>query len=321
MSSNRAKLLIASVLMTFALFYMHKSIESELSLFGDRESLNSENIFFIETGDSTRDVTLNARQACAIESAAMTNPNMRVHVLYASRERLKNLTMSPEVAAVLLYPNVMFSHLDVKKLAAGSPLEKLLASDKLSKSKFKLQHTSDVLRLLVLWKYGGTYLDTDVIVRKRIDLKNFACPESADFMNGAVLNFDLLEGRNLIKVFIETLNERFDGDLYSQNGPLLVTSVVKDLCKSFKLVEMKNCQGFHVLKKSDCYPIHYDNWNLLMEDDKANQTMAKLRDSLVVHFWNKLSKNTKIKTNSRAPYIQLARKFCPKVLATRKTFF
>ena len=37
-------------------------------------------------------------------------------------------------------------------------------ADKLNASLYKVEHTSDVLRCAILWRFGGTYLDTDMIV-------------------------------------------------------------------------------------------------------------------------------------------------------------
>jgi hypothetical protein len=39
---------------------------------------NGRNIFFVESSYSAVNVTLNVRQACAIESAALTNPDMKI---------------------------------------------------------------------------------------------------------------------------------------------------------------------------------------------------------------------------------------------------
>lgn len=60
----------------------------------------SKNVFFVETGESSRRVTLSARQACAIESAALTNPHMRISLLYISQKRFLNLRETPAVAAI-----------------------------------------------------------------------------------------------------------------------------------------------------------------------------------------------------------------------------
>ena len=51
----------------------------------------------------------------------------------------------------------------------------------LEKSIHKVAHTSDVLRVAILWKFGGTYLDTDMIVLRSFpsisEVPNFICQE------------------------------------------------------------------------------------------------------------------------------------------------
>jgi lactosylceramide 4-alpha-galactosyltransferase len=53
-------------------------------------------------------------------------------------------------------------------------------------------HLSDVLRLLTLWKYGGTYLDLDVIVQKQLDSipENYVGMEFANSVCNCVINVD-----------------------------------------------------------------------------------------------------------------------------------
>lgn len=286
---------------------------------------NGKSIFFIESGDSTT-VTFNARQACAIESAALTNPHLKIFVLYTSLSRLKKFKMTPAVEAFYSYPNVFINYMDAKRLSVGSPLEGFIKSEKLASSWYKVEHTSDFLRFLVLWKYGGTYLDMDMIVRKRLDLlpPNYACPESEIYVNNAILNFDQREGKNLSELFMKALVDNYVPTKFASNGPVLLTSVVKNLCRVDELTDInttKRCQGFNVVKKDSCYPILADEWKLLWRDDQAEKVMQQVKDSMVVHFWNSRSKKKKIDITSNAAYIQIAREFCPKVLATCVDYF
>ena len=130
---------------------------------------NDQNIFFVETGNSKTNVKLSARQCCSIESAALRNPKKRIFVLFVSRDRLNNLEITSQIKAILSYRNIQINYLNIEELSKESPIENFIKSKKLPKSKFRLPHTSDVLRLLILWMYGGTYLDMDMMV----NLKKF----------------------------------------------------------------------------------------------------------------------------------------------------
>lgn len=83
--------------------------------------------------------------------------------------------------------------------------ESFFQSGNFSKTKYFKIHLSDVLRLVTLWKYGGIYLDLDMIVLQRLDLwpKNFACLESKSYINNAVLGFDRNIGKNLSERIIQ----------------------------------------------------------------------------------------------------------------------
>lgn len=286
---------------------------------------NEQNIFFIESSD-TQKVILNARQACAVESAALTNPHLKVFVLIESHEKSRDLLVTDQVEALLSYQNVFIAHFNMYEMSVGSPLEEFIWSNKLSTSRHKTEHSSDVFRLLLLWKYGGTYLDFDMIVRSELDKfrSNYACPESDIYVDGAILNFDTKEGRNLTEVFIRNLLQHYDPKDYCGNGPTLITRVLKELCKADDLTEMtkmSDCHGFHVLDRKICYAIIANDWKRLWATNTADEVMSEVEESLVVHFWNSRSKKKKISVDSSAPYIQLARQFCPKVLETVKEFF
>lgn len=252
---------------------------------------------------------------------------MNVFVSFVSRHEEDDVKLTPLMKTVLTYPNVHFNTLDLIKFSLGTPFEKLINKGELHASKFVVSHTSDVLRLLVLWKYGGTYLDTDMIVRKRLDSvpSNFACEDVANGVNGAILNFsNNKEGRRLTEILMKDLVKNFNGSDWGSNGPTLITRVLQELCQTnetSKMVAKQHCKGFHVLSKSNCYPITGLLWERLFNETFSEKAMEASKDSIVVHFWNNLSKHYELRVNSTAAYIQLARLHCPKVIATCGEFF
>ena len=87
------------------------------------------------------------------------NPDHNIYVLFTSDVGFRNTSKLPIVDALLSYPNVHINHLNLTKYARNTPLEDWIKNDKLFRSHYVVIHTSDVLRLLSLYKYGGTYLD------------------------------------------------------------------------------------------------------------------------------------------------------------------
>lgn len=259
--------------------------------------------------------------------AALANPHMKIFVSFVSRHKKLKVKLSPVVASIASYSNVRFNFLDLVEFSEGTPMEEFIQNGQLLKSSFVVSHTSDVLRLLVLWKYGGTYLDTDMIVRKKLDSvpANFACDDIANTVNGAILNFSHSEnGQALAEKFMLELVHNFNGTVWGSNGPLLLTRVLKKLCGTSRVTEMiakQSCDGFHVLPKALCYPITGVSWAKFFNETLAERAMKTVDDAIVVHFWNNLSKKTQLPVNSTAAYAQLARIYCPKVFESCGDYF
>lgn len=161
-----------------------------------------------------------------------------------------------------------------------------------------------------------------MIVRQKLDsiLSNYACVESAGFLNSAMINLSNKEdGRRIAEIFMSEMVKTYNGTCWGCNGPMLITRVLQDLCKTnitAEMVKQKTCAGFHVLKRKRCYPIYYQHWMQFFDESYTEIVMRKVENSLVVHLWNNLSKNTPLSTASTAAYTQLARQYCPKVISS-----
>lgn len=191
------------------------------------ESIDSENIYndnsvyFIET-NSGREHSIDSHQACSIESAgeklqlftlrashiapclsAIAYPERKIYVMLLTKTNEAQLNYSSLYRVITSYGNVKFKYLNIHEFSKNTPLEAWAKTDELEKSEFVISHTSDALRYLTLWKFGGTYLDLDVIVAKPTDLRNFACAESKSFMNSAVLNLDNKQGKDIASMFMQ----------------------------------------------------------------------------------------------------------------------
>lgn len=122
--------------------------------------------------------------------------------MFLTTTNIVRLNHTSLVDAIRDYGNVHLRFLNLNEFAEATPLESFIHSDKLKKSKYRISHTSDVLRFLTLWKFGGTYLDLDVIVAKNTSLKNFACREDSKMINGAILNLDKENGKRVASLLM-----------------------------------------------------------------------------------------------------------------------
>ncbi|XP_026301733.1 lactosylceramide 4-alpha-galactosyltransferase, partial [Apis mellifera] len=128
------------------------------------EPNGDKNIFFHETSCFDKNgLILNARQACAIESAAKMNPNMNVYLLFLSPSKISK--QSKKIFEQLqAYPNIRIRRVKFQNYVKNTPLDVWYKMDILKKSKWPRIQMADILRFLTLWKYGGIYLDLDVVV-------------------------------------------------------------------------------------------------------------------------------------------------------------
>ncbi|KYN42320.1 Lactosylceramide 4-alpha-galactosyltransferase [Trachymyrmex septentrionalis] len=275
------------------------------------------NIFFHETscfGDEG--LTLNARQACAIESAARMNPSMTVYLLFISKSEFSNSTREI-VRQLLNYSNVRIRHIDPQKYVKETPLDAWYTSGVLKKSHWPVSHMSDILRYLTLWKYGGIYLDLDVVVTSSLEnLTNFAGAEDWDDVAAGVMGFDMSKlGRRVADACVRDLKKNFRGDVWGNNGPGVITRTLQKLCATTYARDMttNRCHGFTVYPPSIFYPIHYKKWKKYFEIKDSNVTLKALNKAKAIHVWNNLSKAEKVRVNSNVPYAVIARNYCPHV--------
>lgn len=156
------------------------------------------NAFYLETSCATPASTINLtpRQLCAVESAAKNSPNWNIYVLFAANIGFLNDTSSTEYkmldAVLSTYTNIKFLRLNITNYGNGTPLSDWMRDGKMFDSDYINSHLSDVLRYLTLYKYGGTYLDLDVVVLKNLDEAgvNYSGAESNEDVAAGFMNME-----------------------------------------------------------------------------------------------------------------------------------
>lgn len=71
-----------------------------------------------------------------------------------------------------------------------TPLSKWMKNNTIFESHYLIEHISDIFRVVTLYKYGGLYLDLDVIVMKNTDElgEDFIGDDWFEVANNAVLH-------------------------------------------------------------------------------------------------------------------------------------
>ncbi|KAM3340493.1 lactosylceramide 4-alpha-galactosyltransferase [Capsicum galapagoense] len=169
------------------------------------------------------------------------------------------------------------------------------------------QNLSNLIRLAVLYKYGGVYLDTDFIIlkdfsrlRNSIGAQSISANGNWTRLNNAVLIFD--KKHPLLYKFMEEFAFSFDGNKWGQNGPYLVSRVVERLMTSTQ----KNQLNFTVLPPISFYPVDWIRIpGFFMKSNTRSHSRwieAKLLqlsgETYGVHLWNKQSSSMKIEQGS-----------------------
>ncbi|XP_022720495.1 lactosylceramide 4-alpha-galactosyltransferase-like [Durio zibethinus] len=167
------------------------------------------------------------------------------------------------------------------------------------------QNLSNLLRLALLYKYGGIYIDTDIIVLKSFNnLRNVIGAQSINLetknwsrLNNAVLIFD--KQHPLLYKFIQEFSLTFDGNKWGHNGPYLVSRVVAR-------VTGRPGFNFTVLPPSAFYPVDWSRIRSLFRGPR-NEIHSKWlhnkhhqirRQSYAVHLWNRQSGKHRVQEGS-----------------------
>ncbi|CAK7350636.1 unnamed protein product [Dovyalis caffra] len=174
------------------------------------------------------------------------------------------------------------------------------------------QNMSNLLRLALLYKFGGIYMDADVIVLKRLTkLRNAIGAQTIDLetgnwsrLNNAVLIFD--KKHPLLFKFIEEFALTFNGDKWGHNGPYLVSRVVSR-------VNGRPEFNFTVLPPSAFYPVNWSRIRSLFRGPRdefhskwLHKKLEQIKsESFAVHLWNKQSRKIEVESGSIINQIML----------------
>ncbi|XP_064483853.1 lactosylceramide 4-alpha-galactosyltransferase-like isoform X3 [Ornithodoros turicata] len=287
---------------------INRAAESSLD-----EGTGSGFFMFIETAGHD---SLNARQACAIESASLHHPTFTVR-FFVTAPPSNSCTYFNLLRQI---SNIKIKFVNVEQVLAGTPLEYWYRSPQRQQSPFAVSHLSDALRFFMLWRYGGIYADTDVIVKSPMSgLRNTLGKEHAAGMGSAVLVLDREQPflADAVHNFAETY-QPYDWDY---NGPGLLNRMLQKRCPgAWNVTDASlTCGNITVLSSSAFFAVPFPMWEMFFNLSRTEEVLQVTRNSYAVHFWNNLSKNTKVIVGSGAAYDVLARTNCPKVYEVMRT--
>jgi lactosylceramide 4-alpha-galactosyltransferase len=150
-------------------------------------SQDRDKAFFIE---SSSNGALSYRQACAVESLALHNPNLTVNVLFTDVKINTSLDNIPQ-KLVENYANIQLMSINVDEYMAGTVLEHWYQCTNWRSGSYHINNLSNALRLLTVYKFGGYYFDLDIIsVRPVTSYRNFVAAVDREIVNNNVIHAD-----------------------------------------------------------------------------------------------------------------------------------
>lgn len=288
------------------------------------DSVDEMAIYFLETSGTE---CLRPRQACAVESAAIANPEMPVHLRMASEvppgkpeadegEGLERHCITMDL--IRAFPNVRIIREELTKHLADTPLESLITE--MVQSEYSYQHMSDAVRVALLHKLGGIYLDLDVVVLR--SLGNFRNAAGHVFIDGqssvenGLLAFD--RGNNFLSFLMRYMKQAYKPHDRSVIGPTALTRAFRLYCQhsSTKINDSIHEYSCYKGTKVNLYnsstfnPIGYMERETFFRDKFAFSDVSLLANSYSVHVYGS-GHGAHVPENSLFAY--LAKSYCPSV--------
>ncbi|XP_043938156.1 alpha-1,4-N-acetylglucosaminyltransferase-like [Protopterus annectens] len=211
--------------------------------------------------------------------------------------------------------NIHYPKLNIKKITLHYFISCLL-QDKVYKEPYWIQTTSDGYRLVLLWKNGGFYFDTDVISTKKIPEENFLASVSSDSVANGVLGFQ--KHHSFIMDCMTDFVLHYNAGIWGNQGPTLITRMIKKSCPlpHYKKVQDFRCDARNLtfMHPSHFYPIHWTAWEKYFEVWKEIPTFE---DSYGLHLYNYMNHKAKkmVVAGSNTLAENLFIKYCPSTYA------
>ncbi|KAK3895514.1 hypothetical protein Pcinc_000753 [Petrolisthes cinctipes] len=246
---------------------------------------------------------------------ARQNPNLDVWYLLTSA----TADNTDHLLTHLLhhYPNLNLATLDLDKIFHATPVNKLFNSRRWTRNDtWPVEVLSDMLRVSVLWHWGGIYSDTDVI-----SIKPFTIPvnavglEAKGVIASAFLSFT--KNNPVLWALMKDINTHFKPTRWGSIGPQAVTRVIKSECKNDTKLDItkdgkpQTCNNITIYPSQFFSPVYYNNFKAYISDGGGKNFEKDLKNTFLIHFWNKMSKDAVVKAGSSSIYDMAARKSCP----------
>ncbi|XP_063719650.1 uncharacterized protein LOC134846289 isoform X2 [Symsagittifera roscoffensis] len=286
----------------------------------------SKNIWMMELNSSQ--TTLSAQNLCIIESYAAKMPTWCVRFLLVSESPFGNPFQKncyeAELRATLgdKLKNIAIHNVEIEEILNGSgiaPSERSFLS-----SRYKLTHISDVLRVVLPYKYGGMHSDTDAILRRNLpQLESYLpfiarMPKSDEFRLYSSSFMAFPKGHPLLQMVVSKM---FDG-YYS----FIYGSLLKIFYREISKYCINQCGVDPKTVKASTEEFKCCDVNILADRGMCFEHGEKVRNNCSFYHYTstfcsfKHAKRTIELTADNYTLAEIARDSCP-ITVERKRYF
>ncbi|XP_047529698.1 lactosylceramide 4-alpha-galactosyltransferase-like [Vanessa atalanta] len=275
-----------------------------LPMLRENDTLPVRSIFFIEPSCVSN---LTSRQSCAIESAANSNPNWQINVIISgmSFQTVDNLTQFKNSK------NIKFWKINIEDFSKETPYEELVTSGILKRCLWGVERTLDILKYLLLRKWGGIYIDLDMIVARPLGslARNWATRENEEEIADGIIGFSKDKiGRIVAESAMRNiLSNLKNNNLCKSHRLQIINGILQGLCSTpdAKFMSSATCNGFEVYGSQFFYPI-------LKEGAQDFFKPGEIRNHNAYTYYLGGHDTKGYKAKKTSPLNKLAKKYCPK---------
>ena len=207
---------------------------------------------------------------------------------------------------------------DLMEHTKDTPLWALQSKGLLNNSEYPSAHRSDAIRVALIWKHGGLYMDLDVVVLRPLHcLKNTVglVDHIPGWAENGVMTFET--GHKFVWFLMKYMVFAFKPDVYISLGPEPLTDAIRYFCgtqnlKPGRRYECRSNAWLHLQHPSAFYAIGSDRQDAFYHPQADGEDTARLRNSFLSHIYDAGHGRTVVKD---CLYDLLAREHCPTVHA------
>ncbi|KAI5640177.1 hypothetical protein NE865_07434 [Phthorimaea operculella] len=245
--------------------------------------------------------SLSLHHACVIESVVHTHGyDKKVYVFFNTP--VKTCACSEAfLKGLKALPSLQFVTIQIDKFVEDTPLKGIFGKNFFKYGRGKHSRVVEYLKLAVLYKFGGTIIDLDMIMAKPISYLglNWAVRVNASQLGSAAMALTKKAkiGHSLLTRSIEIVKEqRYQLEV---DAGLALTQAFRELC--YNAAPVLGCSGFKIYDEALFYPFNKSSSHLMFS---KGHLQAK---AFGYYVWDP----TKIRRNRGSVYVQLTREYCP----------